>query len=195
MTSIFKTLSNKLFAVTDGTYDRASMGNLDAHTGPNGVTSPAQYGFRAINAAGNAIFDSMGLIDVFSSAGSAAGSTSQAFVGAGAGSFSLMTGTDFAFNIIRPARIQYKVFVTGRITAGAGTGYIRGNIVGFDVTAQIMQGTTGTATSSMEYFTGPGATFSTLPAGSYTAQMEVAADVGTTWTAVQYFHQIIVAGA
>jgi hypothetical protein len=68
--SIFKTLANKLFAVTDGIYDRASMGNLDEHTGPNGVVSPAQYGFRAIDDQGNAIFDSLGLIAVMKLLGS-----------------------------------------------------------------------------------------------------------------------------
>jgi hypothetical protein len=60
----FKTLAGKLFAYNDGTYDRASMGDLDAYTGPNGVASPAQSGFRAIDQSGNAIFDSLGLIAV-----------------------------------------------------------------------------------------------------------------------------------
>jgi hypothetical protein len=65
----FKTLTGKLLAWNDGTQaapgsDRAAMGDLDSYTGPNGVNSPAQAGFRAIDGKGNAIFDSLGLINV-----------------------------------------------------------------------------------------------------------------------------------
>jgi hypothetical protein len=65
----FKALTGKIFAWNDGTqavprYDRAAMGDLDDYTGPNGINSPAQAGFRAIDHNGNAIFDSMGLINV-----------------------------------------------------------------------------------------------------------------------------------
>jgi hypothetical protein len=56
--------------VNDGAYNRASMGNLASYTGPNGIVSPAQYGFRAVDASGNAIFDSLGLIAVMSQIGS-----------------------------------------------------------------------------------------------------------------------------
>ena len=45
---------------------RAEMGNLASYTGPNGLNSPAMYGFRANDATGNAIFDSLGLIAVLS---------------------------------------------------------------------------------------------------------------------------------
>jgi hypothetical protein len=62
----FRQLAGKLLAITDDIFDRAAMGFLDEYTGPNGVTSPAQVGFRAIDQDGNAIFDSMGLIAVMS---------------------------------------------------------------------------------------------------------------------------------
>lgn len=50
--------------VNDGTYNRAQMGNLADYVGPNGIDSPAQYGFRAVDASGNTIFDSLGLTAV-----------------------------------------------------------------------------------------------------------------------------------
>lgn len=50
-------------SVTDtNNVTRAEMGNLASYTGPNGTNSPAMYGFRANDATGNAIFDSLGLI-------------------------------------------------------------------------------------------------------------------------------------
>lgn len=50
---------------------RAEMGNLASYSGPNGVNSPAQYGFRANDSVGNAIFDSLGLIAVMTQPGGA----------------------------------------------------------------------------------------------------------------------------
>lgn len=61
MTSIFRIITNKLMAANDGTFDRAAMGNLDAYTDPTGRISPAHYGFRALDAVGNLIFDSNGV--------------------------------------------------------------------------------------------------------------------------------------
>lgn len=53
-----------LMWVSDGTRQRVQAGNLAVYTAPNGVTSPAQYGFRAIDSTGNILFDSLGLVSV-----------------------------------------------------------------------------------------------------------------------------------
>jgi hypothetical protein len=45
---------------------RTDFGNLPAYTDPNGVTSPAEYGIRAMKADGSLIFDSVGIIPVMS---------------------------------------------------------------------------------------------------------------------------------
>lgn len=199
-TGFFKRLG-KIFSYSDGTYDRASMGDLAAYTGPNGVASPAQAGFRVIGADGNAIFDSLGLIDVCQSAGFAAAGSAQSFVGAGSGSFADVTASSFTAKIPRDARIDYRIMVTGFTSAGAGSGYIRGKITSldngttFDVTASIIQGTAGNQSGFVWYFTGPGANFATIPAGNYTFKMQAGADVGTTWRCVQFFHQVFIYGA
>ena len=54
-----------LLDVNDGIYDRVQIGNLSGL--PN---SPAQYGLRAVNSSGTAIFDSLGLIAAATNAGS-----------------------------------------------------------------------------------------------------------------------------
>lgn len=110
--SIFKTLANKLFAVTDGVYDRAAMGNLDPYTGPNGVVSPAHYGFRAIDQNGNAIFDSLGLIAVMSTLVDGGNQTAGPITGA-AGPPTGVSGfggerilTSGTFNLTRQATVM-----------------------------------------------------------------------------------------
>jgi hypothetical protein len=56
----FRQLAGKLFAYTDGTYDRVQVGHLDAYSA-GGWLSPAQDGIRILDAGGNPVFDSTGM--------------------------------------------------------------------------------------------------------------------------------------
>jgi len=187
---IFLDAMGMLFSFFDTNgISRCQMGNLPA----NGV-SAAHFGFRVNNASGVPIADSIGLIDVMTSGGFGAGGSGQALAGAGVNSFTVLTGSAFTLTIARPVRIDYRVAAWGQCTGG-GNGYFRGNIVGFDTTAKILNSTPTTNGSFMWYFTGPGANFATIPAGTYTVQMEMSADVGSTLTNWQFFHQIFILGA
>lgn len=119
---LFKTLAGKLFAYSDGTFDRAAMGSLDAYTGPNGVTSPAQAGFRAIDANGNAIFDSMGLIAVMNVLfDSITTNTSLNVATANNSTFSIVPGTGADFSLTRKLSVLFVASIIGRATTtGAG---------------------------------------------------------------------------
>ena len=50
-----------ILVVNDGTYQRVQSGHLAAYTDPNGITSPATYGLRVLDALGNLLFDSIGI--------------------------------------------------------------------------------------------------------------------------------------
>jgi hypothetical protein len=117
--SFFKTLAGKLFAINDGNFDRAAMGNLDDYTGPNGVDSPAQYGFRAIDGQGNAIFDSMGLIAVMTQPGGSTHVGVQSPISSL--TYVLIPGTPVSFMLKRQTTIFAMGTVTGAASlAGAG---------------------------------------------------------------------------
>src|SRR5258708_781847 len=165
---LFKTLTGKLFAYNDGNYDRAAMGNLDAYTGPDGVVSPAQAGFRAINQDGNAIFDSMGLIDTMRSLGFAAAGTSDSVATANSSTWADF-GLDTQFTVQvpnRPVRFIYLLTVAAKTTGAAGqVAYVRGNISGFDTSASVIfdKNNTGWTNAFIWYFAGPSAPQTKLP--------------------------------
>lgn len=68
------------FGVSDGTRNRIEIGNLGAYTDPSGVTSPAGWQIRSVDANGYLIFDSLGLagtLTPYSANLGASGSTSS----------------------------------------------------------------------------------------------------------------------
>jgi hypothetical protein len=94
---------------------RAEIGNLAA----NG-SSPAQFGFRASDASGNPIFDSLGLIAVMTSLG-------QAHIGGGTLTITsttptVLTASPVSFNLARTGRILVFSVVSAWITAGGNYG-------------------------------------------------------------------------
>lgn len=92
-------IANQIFQVSDPTGQvRLQIGNLAA----NGI-SPAQWGFRANDASGNPIFDSLGLIAVMQLPGASFVSTFS--IGAGVTSFTLVTGSATTFSVNRNTRI------------------------------------------------------------------------------------------
>lgn len=139
----FKTLAGKLFAYNDGAFDRASMGNLDPYTGPNGVTSPAQAGFRALDGNGNAIFDSMGLIAVMNLlADQATGSINQPFSGIGSANAVDITGSSAFFSVDQQARLLVLCQVAFSINTGSGDyAYVYLELDGAQVGRRAIQGT------------------------------------------------------
>lgn len=192
MTSIFKTIANKLYAVTDGIYDRASMGNLDAYTGPNGVTSPAQYGFRAIDQNGNAIFDSMGLISVMTFLGTAGNGDTGYTVTSTADV--MTTGTDITFSLTRPGIVFATVNMTGK-TSGAGGTYAYGSVY-LDGAQDFLfalfdKNNTGYVKASASSIL----SLARLSAGSHTVDLRLHVDAGQTWINYVSGVQLWLAGA
>lgn len=117
-------------AVIDGTYARAAMGYLASYTGPNGTKSPAQYGFRAIDQNGNAIFDSMGLIAVMNSLGN----QDTGVINQSVTSTTNVTVTNSSFNVTATRSITLRVesIVQLAVTTGDGSGndflYVKINV-------------------------------------------------------------------
>lgn len=158
-------------AVTDtaGTI-RAEWGNLAA----NGI-SPAQFGFRASNAAGVPIFDSLGLIAVMSQLGEtnvfgpiAITSTTP----------SLISGTAITFSLSRSARILITTSIAANC-ANANSGsvdvFLDGAVDALVGSSVVQWTTTTTSTGSV--------TFSeTLAAGSHTYDLRGHVIAGNTLT-------------
>lgn len=173
----FKTLAGKLFALNDDYFDRAAMGFLDDYTGPDGVNSPAQAGFRAIDADGNAIFDSLGLIGVVKSLGRSHFSPSSTSGTA----YQDIAGSVVDFSLKRQASVRAETSFYGKTTGGAGQ-------------YTFLQLRIGTHTQVSDWGDAPcnfdatnagfvnGSTFFTvvLPAGRYSAALQVGSDVGQT---------------
>ena len=184
---------NPILVADDGLFRRFEYGNLAAYTGPDGAISPAQFGVRIVGVDGDVIADSYGLYGVATPIGSAAGAPGTTFATASASTFQDIAGSYFTITVARAARIEYRVVVSGRVSTGSGSGFIRGNIVGFNTTANIIQGGP-TSTGYIWYFTGPGSNALFLPAGTYQVKLEAATDNGTAWVCAQYFHQVLVLG-
>lgn len=159
----------------------------------NGHTSPAGLGARVLDANGNLQWDTNGLLGVMASGGFAAASTSQAQAGSGSANWTDITGSTFTLTIARPIRVKYDIMATAQVTAGAGLGYVRGNIVGFGTSADIIYGT-ALSTGFIFFIAMPGGSVITIPIGTYTVKVQLAADSGSTITMSQYFHQIFLLG-
>lgn len=116
-----------MISVNDGTYLRAQMGSLASYTGPNGVNSPSQYGFRALDGSGNAIFDSMGLINTFQSLGISGAIGNQNFSST---TLATVTGSTVTFTLSRTGNLLIQGFLTGKVTAGVNNGVFNINLSG-----------------------------------------------------------------
>jgi hypothetical protein len=126
------------------------------------------------------------------SQGEFAGGALGAYATANSSTWTDITGTSFTIAINRPTLFIYLVFATCRITVGAGQGYVRGSIVGFDNTASPFFAGTLASNGFIWYFPvskGP------IPAGNYTVKLQAATDAGSTITVDQAFHQFFVLAA
>src|SRR5579864_2477892 len=79
-----------------------------------------------------------------------------------------ISNTSFPFTIVRPTFFIYLVYACGHISAGAGNGFFRGSIVGFDNTASPFVNSATAENGTMPYFPtlqGP------IQPGTYTIKM------------------------
>lgn len=163
-------------------FARAQMGNLPNYTDPNGLNSPAQWGFRALDASGNNIFDSLGLMAVMKSLGiTDVGSNTFSST-----TFSAVPNTAIAINLTRTVNLLALILTTGKVSAGTNNGLIRCNLVGVGTSGNMFFGPPNFITLMGWRF------FPAVPAGAYTLQLEGAVDVGgttlsTTESALQVF--------
>ena len=133
-----------------------------------------------------------GLFDLFRQAGNAAAGNQGGYSTANSGTFADITNTSFALLVPRPSTFVYFVYVAAHITAGAATGYVRGNIVGFDTSASLLFNSSSITNGTMMYWPtskGP------IQPGSYTVKMQAATDASTTTINVdQFFHVVFLTG-
>lgn len=173
-------------AVTDtSNVVRAEWGNLAA----NG-NSPAQYGFRANDAAGVPIFDSLGLIGVMSILGSftdnnadTINSTTPAVLGG------VVTTT---FSVTRTVRVLAMVWATGKFTTATAGNFASGFMFldGVSSSPELLWDRANTG-----YIQTSAAQFLTLAAGSHTVDFRMSVDnVGLTWTNFQTVLDVFLLG-
>jgi hypothetical protein len=121
------------------------------------------------------------------SLGSFAGGALGAYATANSTTWTDIAGTSFQISVPRTCFCDYRVFATCRMTAGAGQGYVRGSIVGFDNTASPFFASGGLAHNGFIWYypvsAGP------LQPGTYTVKMQASTDAGSTITVDQGFHQ------
>lgn len=105
-----------------------------------------------------------------------------------------ITNTSFTFLVSRSVPIEYRFYAAAHLSAAGALGYIRGNIVGYDTTASLEFGVTGTTNGMLWYMaldTGKGP----LSPGGYTVKLQAATDNNTfNITVDQFFHQVIQLG-
>jgi hypothetical protein len=154
---------------------RAEMGSLKA----NG-NSPAQWGFRANDASGNPIFDSLGLIAV---ATLLANSTLQStsYVGSGSGNRVDMTVNESqqaTFTLVRPGNVLFLTKTTGNTAGGSGTfAYTTLSITGL-----ALKGVGQWDVRNAGYTSDSSFVMRSLSAGTFIAKLLASADVGQTLT-------------
>lgn len=175
-----------MISANDGTYLRAQMGNLANYVGPNGVTSPAQYGFRAVDQTGNAIFDSLGLIAVMKNIGLASYSNTSSTNTAYTDISPILTGST-SFTLTRQTNVLAIAMLYG-ITAGAVGSRARYALrIGTATQSTDWGSATTMSKVQTDYTNGTLFYFASIPAGNWDAGIQCGVDSGqtcTTWAAV-----------
>jgi len=158
----------------DAGVSRAEMGLLDA----NGI-SPAMYGFRANDASGAPIFDSLGLISVMTLLANSTLQSATNYVGAGSTSYADMTVNEpqqATFTLTRPTNVLLFTKNTARTSGGSGTfAYTQ-----ITLTGKAPSGLGLWDVRNVVYISDTTFVFHSLPAGTFIAKQQVAADVGQT---------------
>jgi hypothetical protein len=163
--TLWSLTQSEFAAIDPNAVTRAEMGNL----GANGV-SPAQWGFRASDATGTPIFDSLGLIAVMKSLGSTnnnPGSTTST-------SFATISGSGISWTSTRTLNYLALFLGVGSVSseASGNAGFIRANVVGQTTSGNLTFGTAGFTCQSAWLFVNQ------LPAGSYTIELDWACNQG-----------------
>jgi hypothetical protein len=178
-------------------FDPAGVARLQEGNLPLLGSSPAGWGIRVNDASGAPIMDSFGLFGTAKPLNFAAGGPNQSIVGTGAANKTVITGSAYSITIPniggRAQNIMLWLYATAKTSGGSGTlAYIRANIVGFNSSADLAydKGVTGLVSGSLWFFPVGG-----IPPGTYTVQMEGAADTGQTLLVSGFFHQIWIAGS
>jgi hypothetical protein len=128
------------------------------------------------------------------SLGFAAAGSQGAYSTANSSTWTDISNTSFIIHVNRTSWIEYRIYAAAHLSAAGALGYIRGNIVGFDVSASLMFGPTATTNGFIWYVPlaigkGP------LGPGTYTAKLQAATDNNTFSISVdQFFHHIITHG-
>jgi hypothetical protein len=164
----------ELITVTDPNNTvRAQMGNLAA----NGA-SAAQWGFRANDASGAPIFDSLGLISI--SVMKVLGTfTNNAATAITSTTPVVEDGVTVTFSLARAVNVLALAWVTGRV-AGTGTQAIVQ--LAFD---GVLHGVNGLWVNANSFTQSTLSHFINLAAGSHTVDVRVNVDTGNTWTNFQ----------
>jgi hypothetical protein len=163
--------------VSDGTRNRVSVGKLAAYTDPSGVLSPAGYGIRTLDAAGNLLHDHAGLIAVVNIIGSVT-NQSQSSTG-GNGSYQAMASSQVTFSLSRQGTV---------LVLGAAFVYDPNvSDTGFDLGATVLIDGAHNANQSPIFDNLTGAlsctpfAIATLSAGTHTAALGVNQTTGHNW--------------
>jgi hypothetical protein len=178
-------LNQQEFAAIDPNgVTRAEMGNLAA----NGI-SPAQWGFRANDASGSPIFDSLGLIKVMTSLG-LVDVSSLTFTST---TFADIAGASVAFTIARQANVRIDFTTTGKVSTNNGNvGFVNAQVVGGVSSGNLNYGVVANfAQTSSAWLWAP-----TLAAGSYTAKLQAAVNATPqTFTVIEAALQVWLLGS
>jgi len=131
---------------------------------------------------------------VFPVLGYAAAGNQGAYSTVNSSTWADITNTTFTIPVSRTVPIEYRFYVAAHLSAAGSLGYVRGDIVSYDVTAALEFGTTGTTNGTLWYMalaSGKGP----LQPGTYTVKLQAATDNNTfSITIDQFFHQVIQLG-
>ena len=130
---------------------------------------------------------------VLASLGYAAAGNQGAYSTANSSTWTDITNTSFTIQVSRTVPIEYRITAFGHLSAAGALGYIRGNIVNYDTSANILFGSTSTTGGFMWYMALSGK--GPLTPGLYTVKLQAATDNNTfSITVDEFFHQIIQMG-
>lgn len=123
--------------------------------------------------------------------GFAAAGNQGAFSTANNSTWTDITNSSFSLVVPRTQTILYLFSAAARLSAAGALGYIRGNVVGYDVTSNIEYGNTSSV-SSMRWYMALGSGKGPIQPGTYTVKLQAATDNNTFNINVDgLFHQIL----
>jgi len=142
--------------------------------------SPAQYGFRANDASGNPIFDSLGLIAVAKLLANSTLATAS-YVGTGVNNrvdMSVNEAQQATFTLARPASVLFLTKTTGFTSGGTGE-YA---FTTLSITGQALVGVGQFDKLVVGYTSDSSFLIRSLPAGTFVAKQLASAEAGQTLT-------------